>query len=71
MLAVNCVSSFVALRSLIHRKHLNKIIQNGPVLISIHKQKDQEKMQFQNEKIRQANSLIHIDILYKPCIIKL
>ena len=36
MLTVNCVSSFVALRSLIHRKHKSKIIQNGPVLISIH-----------------------------------
>ena len=39
--------------------------------MSIHKQKHQEKMQFQNEKMCQANSFIQIDILYKPCIIKL
>ena len=50
MLAVNCVSSFVALRSLIHRKHNSKIIQNGPVLISIHKQNDQKRCNFKMTK---------------------
>ena len=50
MLEVNCVNSFVALRSLIHRKHKSKIIQNGPVLISIHKQNDQKRCKFKMRK---------------------
>ena len=50
MLEVNYVSSFVAVRSLIHRKHKSKIIQNGPVLISIYKQNDQKRCNFKMRK---------------------